>query len=158
MADFQTPVDALAAALACITGHTKVNRRSLLTATEGWTTLFINLTGARAPGYLFGPLRRILPDNVTENVKGASLCTDGSGIIFDVPSDNVDRYLKSDFKENGKILDVSAVTSLPELQTQESNYSNGGSRSFTMGRGRGSRGRGGGGRGFRGGGGGRRRW
>lgn len=161
ISEFSSPANALAAALACITGHTKVNRRSLLTATEGWTTLFMKLEGARSPGYLFGPLRRTLPDSITESIKGAALCSDGSGILFDVPTDNVDRFLKSDFRENGRTLDVSAVNSLPDLKTQENTgYSNGGGRHFSMGRGGRGRGRGGYGRGsrFGGSGGGRRRW
>lgn len=48
--------------------------------------------------FAFGVLRRFLPEEKVEAVKGLTLTADGNGAVFDVPAEDLDTYL------TGKIL------------------------------------------------------
>jgi len=48
--------------------------------------------------YGYSILRRFLPEEKVEAVKGLSLTADGNGVVFDVPAKDLDIYL------NGKAL------------------------------------------------------
>jgi len=41
----------------------------------------------------YGILRRLLPEEKVEAVKGLSLTTDGNGLFFYVPAEDLDTYL-----------------------------------------------------------------
>ena len=61
--------------------------RSLLTAHEDFTTLlFDNGFEIQRPGFVFGFLKRLLPEETVEEVKRMSLTQDGTRAVFDVPS------------------------------------------------------------------------
>jgi len=43
--------------------------------------------------FAYGILRRFLPEEKVEAVKGLSLTADGNGAVFDVPVEELDTYL-----------------------------------------------------------------
>ena len=43
--------------------------------------------------FAYGILRRFLPEEKVEAVKGLSLTADGNGAVFDVPAEDLDTYL-----------------------------------------------------------------
>ena len=168
--------EALAAALACLTGHTKELRsRSLLSNSDDYVTCqFQADQPIMSTGYVWTALRNALPQEVTEDIRGMQLTADNTGAVFDVPS----KYMKTSMKravEENPFLTV--CKTLPEIKQPRGvgggGFSMGGRGSGFGGRagsGFGGRGRGGGvggrgrGGGFggrgrgRGGGGGRGRW
>ncbi|KAK9823222.1 hypothetical protein WJX72_001159 [[Myrmecia] bisecta] len=85
LAEASSPEDALAMALAKITGHTAMKARSLLTAHEDYTTLlFTSDVEILRPGFVFGFLRKRLSDAIVEEVKRMTLTADGKQAVFDV--------------------------------------------------------------------------
>lgn len=48
--------------------------------------------------FAYGILRRFLPEEKVESVKGLTLTADGNGSVFDVPAEDLDTFLA------GKIL------------------------------------------------------
>ena len=158
---------ALARALALLAGCATMAARSLLTAHEGFVTLQLSSTAdVRAPGFVFGTLRRWLPDETVEQIKRLALTADGKGAVFDVPADLADEF---EAKGGADAVGTGGAhllrpAELPALKTrpQESGgggYGGGGGSVFHGGRGGGGGGggyggRGGGGFGGRGGGGG----
>ncbi|CAL8464893.1 g4428 [Coccomyxa elongata] len=88
------PEEALAMALAKVTGFSTIRARSLLTAHEDYTTLqFHSSQEIQRPGFVFTSLRRHLSDEAVEQIKGISLTTDGKSAIFDVPSALAQEFL-----------------------------------------------------------------
>jgi ATP-dependent RNA helicase DDX21 len=43
--------------------------------------------------YAFNSLKRLLPEDTVEKVKGMSITADGLGAVFDAPSDLLDTFL-----------------------------------------------------------------
>lgn len=43
--------------------------------------------------YAFGVLRRFLPEEKVESVKGLTLTADGNGVVFDVAAEDLDTFL-----------------------------------------------------------------
>ena len=43
--------------------------------------------------FAYGVLRRFLPEEKVEAVKGLTLTADGNGVVFDVPAEDLDTYL-----------------------------------------------------------------
>ncbi len=165
--------EALSAALACLTGHTKEMRsRSLLSNSDDFVTCqFQADQPIMSTGYVWTALRNVLPLEVTEAIRGMQLTADDMGAVFDVPSNFMKTHMRKALDENQFL---SVCTALPEVKQPRGNgFSMGGRGSGFGGRGgsgfggrgggfgRGAgRGRGGGGFGGRGrgGGGGRGRW
>ena len=141
--------EALCAALAVITGHTKpMKARSLLSNTEGFITCqFVSSKPMQSVGCVWGALRRVWTVNITDAIRGMQLTTDECGAVFDVPSQyraQIDEAINTE--EWLKI-----CTSLPELKERHVRENGGNNRGFGGGRGfsgsRGFGGRGGSGRG-----------
>ncbi|XP_066399781.1 DEAD-box ATP-dependent RNA helicase 7-like [Miscanthus floridulus] len=163
--------DLLAKALAKAVGYTDIKKRSLLSSMEDYTTLHLQ-TGRPmwSPGFAFTILKRFMPEEKLADVKGASLTTDGTGVVFDVPAADVEDYIQA--SENAAQVTIDEVKQLPPLQEKEQSRGNSGGGRFGRGGGRFSggghggsfggdgrgRGRGGGGRGFSGRGGGGNRF
>jgi ATP-dependent RNA helicase DDX21 len=158
------PEEALALALAKITGHTKLTSRSLLTAHEDYTTMHFKSTsgGIEKPGFVFSFLRKKVTDEeILNEVKRMTLTADGSGAVFDIPNKYVDMFTKSFITgvENPQLL---VAAELPALKEREGGDFNGGGGfgggfggrggGFSPNGGRGGRGFGGRGGGFGGGG------
>ncbi|KAK9857176.1 hypothetical protein WJX84_009545 [Apatococcus fuscideae] len=162
--------DAVAMALAKITGLSGLKARSLLTAHEDYTTLLFRNDGQIfKPGFVFNHLRQCLPEDQVEAVRRMTLTLDGTGAVFDVPSETVEDYLKHSAKIESDPAKqqypiISQPSDLPDIKENAASAARssggyggdswsspgGGGRSF----GGGSRGRGsfgGGGRSFGGG-------
>ncbi|CAN8251916.1 unnamed protein product [Cochlearia groenlandica] len=141
----------LAKALAKTAGFTEIKKRSILTSMENHVTLFIEVGRTiHSPSYVFGILRRFLPEEKANSIEGLSLTADGKGAVFDVAQADLDMFIAAGQKNAGSV-SLEVVKALPKLQQKESMQRrfvgrNGNSRGRG---GRSSRGGGGGGRGQR---------
>ncbi|KAI9922878.1 hypothetical protein PsorP6_000788 [Peronosclerospora sorghi] len=148
------PEMCLAAALACITGHTKPPRRlSLMSGMPDYVTvLFTSSKSIQYKGYVWNALNRDFPENVTSDIKQMTLTEDAMGACFDIPIAGLELVNKL-IEEGSMNCPYSLPKTLPKLQRAANQMR---TQSFSGGRGgRGGRGRGGhsysGGRGGRGG-------
>ncbi|KAL0718327.1 hypothetical protein Bca4012_067649 [Brassica carinata] len=145
----------LAKALAKAAGFTEIKKRSLLTSMENHVTLLFEAgKPIYTPSFVFGALKRILPEDKANSIEGLTLTADGQGAVFDVAQSDVDQFVSAAQKNASVSLEV--VKELPKLQEREpmprGRFGRPGGQGFNN-RGRGGRfGRGGG----RGGGG--QRW
>lgn len=142
-------VDLLSKALAKAAGYTEIKSRSILTSMENHVTLLLEAgRPIYTPSFAFGVLRRFLPEEKVESVKGLALTADGNGAVFDVADKDLDAFLAG--QENAANVKLEVLQVLPPLQEREQ-------RKFGPGGGRGNYSRnnyGGGGRGNYGSGGG----
>ncbi|XP_051123018.1 DEAD-box ATP-dependent RNA helicase 7-like [Andrographis paniculata] len=144
-----SPADLLAKALAKAAGYTEIKSRSLLTSMENYVTVLLECgRPIYAPSYAYGVLRRFLPEDKVESIKGLALTADGKGAVFDVSTQDVDDFLAGQENASGVTLEV--VKALPQLKEREpvrtGRFGGGG---YGGRDGRFSGGRGGGGGGFR---------
>lgn len=110
---------ALAAALACMTGHTQALRqRSLLSNTDGYVTLMFH-ANREIPthSYVFGALRRNLPEEVVESVRGMAITADGLGAVFDTPVENLEHIQEAIKRAPFKYLSI--AEDVPELKDRD---------------------------------------
>ncbi|XP_059629413.1 DEAD-box ATP-dependent RNA helicase 7-like [Cornus florida] len=111
-------VELLAKALAKAAGYTEIKSRSLLSSMENYITIFLE---AGRPIYTlsfaYGVLRSFLPEEKVEAVKGLALTADGTGVVFDVPAEDLDTLLAGGEKAAGVSLEV--VKTLPRLQDRD---------------------------------------
>nr|KJB39370.1 hypothetical protein B456_007G009400 [Gossypium raimondii] len=86
--------DLLAKALAKAAGYSEIKSRSLLSSMENHVTLLLE---AGKPIYtlsfVFGVLKRFLPEEKVQSVQGLTLTADGMGAVFDVAEDDVEAFL-----------------------------------------------------------------
>ena len=122
----KSPEDALAAALAKITGHNDMKQRSLLTAHDDYLTLqFENHFAFDKAGFVFGFLRRRIGDEDKVNeIKRMSLTQDGMGAVFDVPSHLKDEFLEKCGGEEGtaRLVEPTALPQLKERPMENNGY------------------------------------
>ncbi|GER41459.1 dead box ATP-dependent RNA helicase [Striga asiatica] len=131
-----TPTELLAKALAKAAGYTEIKTRSLLTSMENCVT--VQLECGRPifnQSFVYGILRRFLPEDKVESIKGLSLTADGKGAVFDVAANDLDAFLEGQQNAAGVSLEV--MKTLPPLQEREQSRGR-------FGGGNGGRGRGGG--------------
>jgi ATP-dependent RNA helicase DDX21 len=110
---------ALAAALACMTGHTQALRqRSLLSNTDGYVTIMFH-ANREIPthSYVFGALRRNLPEEVVESIRGMAITADGLGAVFDTPVENLEQI--KDAIKRAPFQYLSIPDAVPELKDRE---------------------------------------
>ncbi|KAL5570082.1 hypothetical protein UlMin_026657 [Ulmus minor] len=111
-------VEILSKALAKAAGYTELKSRSLLTSLENHVTLLLEAgKPIFSPSFAFGILRRFLPEDKVESVKGMSLTADGKGAVFDVAAEDLDAFLAG--QENAANVSLVAVKELPPLQERE---------------------------------------
>ncbi|VFQ93091.1 unnamed protein product [Cuscuta campestris] len=94
-----SPADLLAKALAKAVGYTEIKSRSLLTSLENCVTL--HLQSGRpvySPSFVYNVLRRFLPEETAESIKGLTLTADGKGAVFDVSTEDVETFLEGSKK------------------------------------------------------------
>ncbi|XP_072526296.1 nucleolar RNA helicase 2 [Salminus brasiliensis] len=135
------PVEALAAALAHISGATSLEQRSLLNSDAGFTTLVLNCSlEMHNIGYAWRALKEQLGDEIDDQIKRMTFLKGQMGVCFDVPADKVKEI--QDKWQDGRRWQLIIATELPELKEQQQR--NHGERSFGGFGGRGGgRGRGG---------------
>lgn len=148
-------VELLAKALAKASGYTEIKSRSLLASLDNHVTVLLEAgRPIYTPSFAFGVLRRFLPEDKVDSIKGLALTADGNGAVFDVATEDLDAFLAG--QENAANVSLEVLKALPRLQERDQSR---GGRFGGGGRGGGFGGRGGGsnrfsgGRGGRGGGG-----
>ncbi|CAN1265126.1 DEAD-box ATP-dependent RNA helicase 7 [Linum perenne] len=111
-------VDLLAKVLAKASGYTEIKTRSILTSMENHVTLHLD---AGKPfyshSYAYSIMKRFLPEDKVESVKGMALTADGKGAVFDVATTDVDTFISS-AKKAGYV-SIEAVKTLPALQERD---------------------------------------
>ncbi|CAN7089890.1 unnamed protein product [Brassica rapa subsp. narinosa] len=140
----------LAKALAKTAGFTEIKKRSLLSSLENHVTLLFEAgKPIYTPSFVFGALKRILPEDKVNTIEGFTLTADGQGAVFDVAQSDVDQFMSAAQKTASVSLEI--VKELPKLQEREpmprGRFGRQGGQGFNN-RGRGGRfgrGRGGGG-------------
>eukprot|EP00262_Sarcandra_glabra_P017166 TRINITY_DN5799_c0_g1_i1.p1 TRINITY_DN5799_c0_g1~~TRINITY_DN5799_c0_g1_i1.p1 ORF type:complete len:736 (-),score=173.37 TRINITY_DN5799_c0_g1_i1:265-2472(-) len=141
-------MDLLAKAIAKTAGYTEIKRRSMLTSMENYVTLLLETGKAiYTPSFAYSVLRRFVPEEKVEGLKGLCLTADGKGAVFDVPTEDVDLFIAG--QENADMVSVEVLKDLPPLQENDRDQSRGGNGRWGGrfgGGGRFSGGRGGGGR------------
>ncbi|CAM9259489.1 unnamed protein product [Ascophyllum nodosum] len=128
-------VDALSAALACITGQTELMpTRSLLSNSEGFVTVaFKSDRPIEYMAYCWSALRRVVSAEAVDSVRGMQMAEDGMSCVFDVAEDHMDEVREVCEAEDW----IEVCTELPPLKRRADEYQK------TMRGGRGGGGRGG---------------
>ncbi|XP_071929544.1 DEAD-box ATP-dependent RNA helicase 7-like isoform X2 [Coffea arabica] len=133
-----SPVELLAKALAKAAGYSEIKSRSILTSMENHVTLLLE---CGRPIYTPSVLRRFLPEEKVESIKGLALTADGKGAVFDVAAEDLDFFVKGQEGAGGVSLDV--VKLLPRLQDRDQvrggRFGSGGRGGFSDRRGGGNR-------------------
>ncbi|CAH8387740.1 unnamed protein product [Eruca vesicaria subsp. sativa] len=108
----------LAKALAKTAGFTEIKKRSLLTSMENHVTLLLEAgKPIYTPSFVFGVLKRILPEDKANSIEGLTLTADGQGAVFDVAQSDVDQFISAG-QRNGSV-SMEVVKELPKLQERE---------------------------------------
>ncbi|XP_062153642.1 DEAD-box ATP-dependent RNA helicase 7 [Alnus glutinosa] len=111
-------VELLAKALAKTAGYTDIKKRSILTSMENFVTVLLEAgSPIYTPSFAFNVLRRFLPEEKVEAVKGLALTADGKGAVFDVPAQELDTFLAG--QENAANVTLEVLKTLPPLQERE---------------------------------------
>ncbi|KAL0400864.1 UNVERIFIED_CONTAM: DEAD-box ATP-dependent RNA helicase 7 [Sesamum latifolium] len=89
-----SPTELLAKALAKAAGYTEIKSRSLLTSMENYVTILLQCGRPMYTlSFAYGVLRRFLPEENVESIKGLALTADGKGAVFDVAAADLDNFL-----------------------------------------------------------------
>ncbi|KAJ4706150.1 DEAD-box ATP-dependent RNA helicase [Melia azedarach] len=108
----------LSKALAKAAGYTEIKSRSLLSSLEGHVTVLLEAgKPIYTPSFAFGVLRRFLPEEKVEAVKGMALAADGNGAVFDVPAEDLDLFLSG--SQNAAGVSLVVLKELPRLQERD---------------------------------------
>ncbi|XP_068650332.1 DEAD-box ATP-dependent RNA helicase 7-like [Aristolochia californica] len=130
-------VELLAKALAKTAGYTEITKRSLLTSLENYVTLLLQSgRNIYTPSFAFSVLRRFMPEEKVEGLKGLSLTADGKGAVFDVPTEDLDLFLAG--QGNADDVTIEVLKELPPLQEKDQSRGRFGDQ-FRGGNGRGGR-------------------
>ncbi|KAL2558503.1 DEAD-box ATP-dependent RNA helicase 7 [Forsythia ovata] len=112
------PKELLAKALAKAAGYTEIKSRSFLTSMENYVTVLLECgRPIYSPSFAYSALRRFLPEEKVESIKGLALTADGNGAVFDVAAEDLDTFLAG--QENAAGVSLEVVKSLPRLQERE---------------------------------------
>ncbi|XP_015877985.2 DEAD-box ATP-dependent RNA helicase 7 [Ziziphus jujuba] len=118
-------VELLAKALAKAAGYSEIKSRSLLSSMENHVTVLLEVgRPIYTPSFAYSVLRRFLPEEKVELVKGMALTTDGRGAVFDVPADELDTFLAG--QENAANVSLEVLKALPSLQEKDRRFGSGG--------------------------------
>merc|ERR1711962_1831327 len=106
--------NALAAALAFISGTTEITSRSMLTSQTGYVTYICKQNWElRSTGLIRQTLKRHLEETVTASFRGMRMCKDKKSCVFDVPLDKI-KKIEEQWKGD-KHATLEKLTELPEL-------------------------------------------
>ncbi|GMH18422.1 hypothetical protein Nepgr_020263 [Nepenthes gracilis] len=131
-------LELLAKALAKAAGYTDIKKRSLLSCMENYVTVLLEAgRPIYTPSFAYNVLRRFLPEEKVEAVKGLTLTADGKGAVFDVAANDLASYLAG--QENAADVSIEVLEELPSLQERDPSrggrFGGGGSRGGFYGRG-----------------------
>uniref|UniRef100_A0A7S3K9M8 RNA helicase n=1 Tax=Euplotes crassus TaxID=5936 RepID=A0A7S3K9M8_EUPCR len=122
---------AVSLALAYISGTTeKLKKRSLLTGQENFVTYTVQTTMEfKGVSYVWSILRRLLPQDIVDGIRGMRIYNDKKGVVFDVPEEHADRVddLYNNEKESRRMMSYSleVAKELPELFEQDGGFGGG---------------------------------
>ncbi|KAG9335830.1 hypothetical protein JZ751_003584 [Albula glossodonta] len=137
--------EALAAALAHISGATAIEQRSLLNSDAGYTTMLMKCSQEmHSISYAWKSLKEQLGEDIDDKIQRMTFLKGKTGVCFDVPAAKVKDI--QEVWQDGRRWQLSVATELPELEESKRLGGDRGSGGFA---GRRGGGRGGGGRGFR---------
>ncbi|XP_070819862.1 nucleolar RNA helicase 2 [Chaetodon trifascialis] len=120
-------VDALAAALAHISGATSLEQRSLLNSDAGYTTVqLVCSQEMHNLGYAWRTIKEQLGEEIENHIHRMTFLKGRTGVCFDVPVDKV-KEIQENWKD-GRRWQLTVATELPELE--EKQFSNRGDRGF----------------------------
>ncbi|KAM9409636.1 nucleolar RNA helicase 2 [Pholidichthys leucotaenia] len=140
-------VEALAAALAHISGATNLEQRSLLNSDAGYTTMqLVCSQEMHNMGYAWKTIKEQLGEQIENHIHRMTFLKGKMGVCFDVPADKV-KDIQETWRD-GRRWQLTVATELPGLE--EKQFNNRGDRGSGGGN-RGDRGFGSGNRGDRGG-------
>jgi len=120
-------VTALAAALAVISGCTKISNRSLLSSREGFTTYVLSKSDEeiRGKSFVYVIMKKLLGEDQGENaVNKICFTKDKKSLVFDVSSE-FDSVIEEKWF-NTRSLEMKKVTELPELEEERQGGGGGG--------------------------------
>ncbi|XP_029354247.1 nucleolar RNA helicase 2 [Echeneis naucrates] len=149
-------VEALAAALAHISGATNLEQRSLLNSDAGYITMqLVCSQEMHNMGYAWKTIKEQLGEKIENNIYRMTFLKGKTGVCFDIPA-NKAKEIQENWKD-GRRWQLTLATELPELEEKQHNNrgdrgfsnSNRGDRGFRGGRGRNFGRNGGRGNGFR---------
>ncbi|XP_054062540.1 nucleolar RNA helicase 2-like [Rissa tridactyla] len=128
------PVNALAAALAHISGATSIEQRSLLNSDAGFVTMILRCSEEiNNMSYAWRRLRELLGDDVDRKVNRMCFLKGKMGVCFDVPAAD-QKEIESRW-EDSKQWRLCVATELPELvESQRGGGGGGNGRSFSSSR------------------------
>lgn len=89
------PKKALSATLAYLSGHYKsmLESRSLLTGQEKYVTIEIKMNNAfNSVSFVWSILKRHLPENIVNGIRGMRMYKDQTGVVFDVQDEHIQRF------------------------------------------------------------------
>uniref|UniRef100_A0A673JJI8 RNA helicase n=1 Tax=Sinocyclocheilus rhinocerous TaxID=307959 RepID=A0A673JJI8_9TELE len=117
--------EALAAALAHISGATSLEQRSLISSDAGFSTMILNCSQEMHNiGFAWRGLKEQLGEGIDEHIKRMTFLKGRTGVCFDVPASKV----KEIWQDGGR-WQLSVATELPEMEQsmrQSSERSSGG--------------------------------
>lgn len=107
-------VDAVAAALAHISGNTEIKARSLLNSNEGYITYLMKITYAiRSPAFIWGTIERTFSPEFKQAIRGLRLTKDKEGAVFDIPQEN--QKMVEELWKDTSTISLAPATELPEF-------------------------------------------
>ncbi|XP_016348785.1 nucleolar RNA helicase 2-like [Sinocyclocheilus anshuiensis] len=108
-------VEALAAALAHISGATSLEQRSLINSDTGFTTMMMSCSQEMHNiGYAWRGLKEQLGEEVDEHIKRMTFLKGKKGVCFDVPANKAKEM--QDRWQDGRRWQLSVATELPEME------------------------------------------
>jgi ATP-dependent RNA helicase DDX21 len=116
-------VSALAAALAVISGCTKVTQRSLLTSKENMTTYLLCKTDEeiRGKSFVYVIMKNMIGEDKAESaIQRICFTKDRKGLVFDVASEYDDLIQEKWY--NTKALELKVLKELPELEEEKGGF------------------------------------
>lgn len=136
-------LEALAAALAHMSGATALFKRSLLSSRENHTTwMFQSSFEVRGTGFFWNVIENNFGSEVKEQIRDLKLTKDKTGAVCDIP-DELASTINENWRDSNR-LQMSKVVKLPELLEQQGRQNGGQGRGNYKPRGYGNgRGRGG---------------
>ncbi|XP_016331597.1 nucleolar RNA helicase 2-like isoform X2 [Sinocyclocheilus anshuiensis] len=120
--------EALAAALAHISGATSLEQRSLISSDAGFSTMILNCSQEMHNiGFAWRGLKEQLGEGIDEHIKRMTFLKGRTGVCFDVPASKV-KEMQDRWQDGGR-WQLSVATELPEMEQsmrQSSERSSGG--------------------------------
>ncbi|KTG05412.1 hypothetical protein cypCar_00029125 [Cyprinus carpio] len=128
-------VEALAAALAHISGATSLEQRSLISSDAGFTTMIMSCSQEMHNiGYAWRGLKEQLGEEVDQHIQRMTFLKGKKGVCFDVPASKAKEI--QDKWQDGRRWQLSVATELPEMEQSMRQSSERTSGGFGGGRGR----------------------